>query len=138
MQLNMDKAKQLKKKKKRTESGRKGDSVVVHLVPSWAAEAERATVLGQHHGCHLFPGSPIFLMSTGQPGKVRLFLELESIAGGGKLGCCFLIWNLRHSDVAAMRQTLHPVSTGGVPPEAKPGDQSQGSHRQLATALGVI
>lgn len=82
-------------------------------------------------------------MSTGLSDKVWLFLELESMAGDGKLWCCFLIWNPRHRDVAAMRQTLHSVSTGGgpsspVPPEAEPGDQRQGSHRQLATALGVI
>lgn len=115
---------------------RQGDSVVVNLVPSLASEAERGTNAGSAAWCHLFLGSPIFPVSTDLSDKAWLFLELESMAGDGKLWCCFPIQNPRHRDVAAMRQTLHSVSTGGAPPPLSL--QRQGSHRQLATALGVI
>lgn len=86
--------------------------------------------------CYLFLGSPIFPMSTDLSDKVWLFLELESMAGDGKLWCCFLIWNPRHRDVAAMGQTLHSVSTGGVPPPHLSRSRAWGPMSGLPRAAG--
>ena len=105
MQLYMDKAQQLKIKTG-WEWLKKADSVVVCLAPPLAAEAGiKGCCAGPAPRCQLFPGSLTSLMPADQPGDVWLFLKLESVTGGGKLGCYFLIWNLRHGDVAAMRDT---------------------------------
>lgn len=81
---------------------------------------------------HPLPGSPIFLMATGQPDEV-LFLALESMTGGGQLWCCFLIWTPRQSyGCRGTPNSLFPLMSCLEPPipvpaDAEPGDQGQGS-----------